>query len=485
MHLIIRAEGTDARAVSYLLAKNPNNLYDRDEKGVRVRLVYTVCTDDEVEAVLYATPDPVDLVKGSPDSYDITQYINDREFVVSSLFCTYIRSALGTALNGKTKEEYLPWVTHSFPFTLSFGPVASNLPDAIVEQLFEPLGYKVELERGVADYSFELKSRSSVRYVTLRGEVTLQQALRQLLILIPVLDDYKHHYVGQDEIDKLARYGEGWLDPHPLRELILKRSLRFSNIIAQFEARLRREAALSPVNADDGTDGQSMADGEPQTDGEPRMGEEPQTEEQPKIRLNELRYQAITNLVSGLDAKRTIVDYGSGEGKLAARLSSVEGVAEVLAVEPSAMSQLRAIERFDKLADHGQKVVPTPVTGSLFYYDETLRGKDVIVLCEVIEHIDAPRLNKVMDTVLNEYRPQTLIVTTPNREYNAVYEMDQSMRHNDHRFEWTRGEFADACDRWRTSGYTVEMQGIGEEVAGLGQPTQMAVFSRREEREQR
>ncbi|MFB9327567.1 methyltransferase domain-containing protein [Paenibacillus aurantiacus] len=538
MQLIIRADGAGANMLSHLLAKNPNNLYEREEKGARVRLVYTVCDKQQTEAVLHVTPDPIELVKGSPDCYDITQYINDREFVTSSLFCTYIRPSLGTALNGKPKESFAEWVSHKFALTLSFGPVASNLPDAVVEQLFGALGYEVEQERGEADYAFELKNRSSVRYITLHGSQTLQTALRQLFILMPVLDDYKHYFIGEAEVEKLERYGEGWLETHPQRELIVRRTLRFADVIERYEAKQRQHAnavaardAVEPARggrsfgerlnerSDDPGEGRaSMAEAGAGEIGEAANGKTTAVgrgdgdsaeasasnscapvgeatnspaeraapadggEVQPKVRLNELRYTAITDAVRGLARKRTIVDFGSGEGKLAARLAELPGVEDVWAVEPSAIAQKRAAERFAKLVERGQSVVPKPVTGSLFYYDESLRGKDVIVLCEVIEHIEAHRVERAIATILNEYAPYALIVTTPNREFNAVYEMGEAMRHADHRFEWMRDEFRQACERWRTVAYEAELQGIGEANDAYGHPTQMAIFRRREER---
>lgn len=209
MHLIIKATGSGAGMLSHLLAKNPHNLYDRSDKEARVRIVFTTASDEETEAVIYVTPDPIALVKGNTAQNDITQYINDREFVTSSRFCSYIRPALGTALNGKPKETFLPWVDHKFQLELSFGPVASNLADHTIEELFHALGYELELERGDAVYSFDLKSRSSARYIRLRGEQTLQTALRQLFILIPALDDDKHYFISDDEIEKIKRYGEG------------------------------------------------------------------------------------------------------------------------------------------------------------------------------------------------------------------------------------------------------------------------------------
>jgi len=471
MHLMIRASGDGARAVSHLLAKNPQNVYDRTDKGVRVRMVYTRDEENDTEVLIHAEPDPVDLVKGTPEGYDITQYINDREFVTSSLFCSYIRSALGTALNGKPKEPYVQWVEHPFDLELTFGPVASDLPDNVVEALFSHVGYEVSVERGELSYAFELKKRSTVRRISLRGKATVQNALRQLFVLIPVLDDYKHYFIGEDEIDKLRRYGSGWLDEHPLKELIVRRTLRFSELIRQYE---RVAGPISAVRAveqeEEGPDMES-----------PDM-ESPQ--ERP-VRLNELRYRTIVDMVAELPSRKRIVDMGAGEGKLSARLAYLTGVESILAVEPSGQSRLRAMERFAKLEERRDVVaLPEAVIGSLFYFDEQLQDQDVMILCEVIEHVEEYRLSGIMEMLLHDYRPKSLIVTTPNRDYNAVYEMEQeSMRHHDHRFEWSRAELAERCKAWtRHSGYTYDIRGIGEEAAGFGQPTQLVIFTQGKER---
>src|SRR5690606_5945699 len=112
MQMTIRATGDNVKAVSYLLAKNPNNLYERNQKGHLVRMFYSTFTDTELEMTIFVTPDPIELIQNSANSYDITHYINDREFAVSSIFLSLIRSALGTALNGQPKEEYAEWVSH-------------------------------------------------------------------------------------------------------------------------------------------------------------------------------------------------------------------------------------------------------------------------------------------------------------------------------------------------------------------------------------
>ena len=491
MQLAIKATGEGAKALSFLLAKNPQNLYDRTEKGYRVRLTYTVFTETEVEVILFVTLDPVELVKNSPDAFKITQYINDREFVVSSLFCSYARSALATALNGRTIEEYLPWVNHAFELNVGFGPVASDLSDLVVHRLFEPLGYQVNIARGQADYLFKLKEKSSARFINLQGAVTLQNALKHLYVLIPVLDNYKHYFMDEREIEKLQRYGEGWLVNHPLNEVIIKRSLRFRELIDKVPSELK---AKTPAVSHSGTiyevpakcseesieSLQEQEQGREYDQGQSWKALESQIENaEPVISLNEQRYQTIVNIIEKLPAKDTIVDFGAGEGKLSARLGFLPEVREILAVEPTEKLLLRAMKRFAQASLQDVFISPVPVWGSFYYYDERVRNKDVMILGEVIEHIDEHRLPRVMDTIFGSYQPKTLIMTTPNVEYNQVYEMKEEVRHKDHRFEWTRAEFAQWCNSWASQySYHLQMGGIGQDTEGFGHPTQIAIFTR-------
>ncbi|MDN5709687.1 MAG: 3' terminal RNA ribose 2'-O-methyltransferase Hen1 [Planococcus sp. (in: firmicutes)] len=451
MQLTISTTGDNVKAVSYLLAKNPNNLYERNQKGHMVRMFYSRFTDKELEMTIFVTPDPIEMSQNGSNSYDITHYINDREFAVSSIFLSMIRSALGTALNGQPKEEYTEWVTYSFPFTFELGPVNSSLSDQQLIALFEPMDYQVQITRPEIQYSFQLKEKSSVRMISLTGEQTLQNALRHLFVLIPVIDDYKHYYIDEKEIEKISRYGEGWLEQHPMRETIYRRALRFKEVYSLVE------------------NGNGEADVE-------------KTQATERIRgtsLNELRYAKISETAAALKPK-SIVDFGSGEGKLAVKLGFIDGVEEVLAVEPSQVETMKAVRRFDKVEDKENFVEPETLWGSLYYFDERLKEKDLMILCEVIEHVDEPRLPKAFDLILNHYAPKSLIVTTPNREYNEVYDMDDHFRHADHRFEWTRQEFRNWCKKINYAGlYEIEFAGIGEEHPEQGCPTQMCVFKRK------
>jgi 3' terminal RNA ribose 2'-O-methyltransferase Hen1 len=446
MQLSLTVRGSGADVVSYLIAKNPNNPYERDEKGFTVRLVYPIFTKEEVQFVIYVKPDPIDLVRNSSDLFDITHYINDREFAVSSLFITSIRKALGTALNGKPDEEYLQWVDHQFDMELAFGPVSTDLRDKEIVDLFEPIGYKVEIERGVST----IREKSSASFVTLSGRQSVQNALKHVSILIPVIDNYKHYFLDEREIEKLDRYGEGWLENHPLKQLIVKRALRFNTLISQSKYYEKKQHNHNK-------------------------------DESQKVRLNDLRYEHILNYIKTLPNKETIVDLGAGEGRLSVQLGFVEGVEEILSIEPSNRSRIKAIDRFEQVIKTDGYVKPLSLPGSLFYYDSRLQNKDIIILCEVIEHIEEDRLPKIFETILNDYRPKTLLVTTPNQEYNVLYEMEEEMRHDDHRFEWSRTQFAKNVKEWTQNyPYQVSIQGIGEEHPTYGHPTQMAIFRREE-----
>ncbi|MCM3003628.1 3' terminal RNA ribose 2'-O-methyltransferase Hen1 [Priestia koreensis] len=450
MQLTIKAHGENADAISYLLAKNPNNLYERMHNGHLVRMFYTECTQEKLDVTFFVTPDSIELSRNRSEIYDITSYINDREFAVSSIFCTLLRTSLGTALNGKPKEEYQKWVDHQFAFQFEFGPLASDLSDEQIRNLFEPLGYSVSVTYGSNDYHFSMSKQSAARSITLEGFVTLQSGLRQLFVLIPVLDNYKHYFIDEKEVEKITRYGEGWLDEHPERNFILERGLRFKEMIRLVENTTSSSEELPPVST--------------------------------SIRLNEQRYEKIIQVIQSLEAHQHIVDFGSGEGKLSVQLGFVEGVKEILAVEPSQRSILQARHRFEKASAEEGFLLPTSITGSLFYYDERFMKKDVMILCEVIEHIDEHRLPKVMDTILHHYQPRTLIVTTPNADYNSVYNLGKDYRHDDHRFEWSRDEFTQWCDTQNhQNNYQLSFNGIGTKHEEYGTPTQMCIFTRKEQ----
>ena len=422
MQLSIYTKSSDAQAVSYLLAKNPNNVYERHVKSHAVRFVYHTMTSDELYATIFVTPDALSLVNDE-QAYDITHYINDREFAVSTIFLSLIRSALGTALNGKPKEGYEKYVSQRFPFTFEIGPVATSMSDDDIRDLWQPLGYEVTIQT--------ISEQKRARFLTLTNMVTLQQALQQLFILIPVMDDYKHYFIDEKEQERLQRYGEGWLDQHPMRDVIYKKALRFRHLLNE-------------------------------------------TPKEKHISLNTKRYEAIVKQVERLP-HRFVIDMGAGEGKLTEQLAQLKTIDTLYAIDPSNTALAKMAKRF---GDTDFAVSPTIQWGSLYYEDTTFSGADVFILCEVIEHINEERLVQMMSLITDTYAPKHIIITTPNAEYNAVYELEE-MRHDDHRFEWTRTQFQAWC-KAVTPKYDLRFEGIGEVHELYGTPTQMCVMTRRD-----
>jgi 3' terminal RNA ribose 2'-O-methyltransferase Hen1 len=175
-------------------------------------------------------------------------------------------------------------------------------------------------------------------------------------------------------------------------------------------------------------------------------------------------------------------DIGCGEGALAAALLADPVFTQIIATDVSS----RALEvaerklRLDRMPDRQRERLQL-LLSSLTYRDDRLAGLDALVLMEVIEHVDPPRLAALERTVFTDAAPRLVVVTTPNVEHNVRFEFLDAgaMRHRDHRFEWTRAEFASWALRVaEQAGYAVRFLPVGVDDPEVGPPTQMAVFTR-------
>jgi 3' terminal RNA ribose 2'-O-methyltransferase Hen1 len=299
----------------------------------------------------------------------------------------------------------------------------------------------------------------------LQGRARLQDALSHLYVLLPVLDDAKHYWVAEDEIDKLVRIGGGWLGNHPERALIASRYLAHQRSLAG--SAIARLAEVDDLVAED--DG---AESEPL----------PQGPEQPAP-LAQQRRQAVVEILRQRRPSR-VLDLGCGEGSLLRDLLSEPTITELVGVDVSTKMLEVASRRLrvNQMSERQRNRIEL-LQSSLTYRDPRLQGYDLAILMEVLEHIDPPRLPAVEESLFGHARPATVVVTTPNRDYNTRYEglADGALRHRDHRFEWSRSEFGAWVERMgQRYGYLSERHQIGEVVAGLGAPTQMAVLIRAE-----
>ena len=196
--------------------------------------------------------------------------------------------------------------------------------------------------------------------------------------------------------------------------------------------------------------------------------------------MNEQRLETVTQTLLAAEAQR-VLDLGCGEGRLLKRLLMEKQLTRLVGVDVSITALERAASRLklDTMTERQRSRIEL-LQGSSTYRDSRFNGFDAIALVEVIEHLELDRL-PALERVIFEYaRPKTVIVTTPNRDYNAKFAnlADGKLRHADHRFEWTRAEFAAWCTQVAERfGYQVNIQPIGALDPELGSVTQMGVFS--------
>jgi 3' terminal RNA ribose 2'-O-methyltransferase Hen1 len=202
------------------------------------------------------------------------------------------------------------------------------------------------------------------------------------------------------------------------------------------------------------------------------------------ISLNEQRLGTVLAALKASNAKR-VLDLGCGEGRLLQLLLAEKQFAEIVGMDVSYYALESAKDRlhYDRLPTM-QKERLRLIHGSLIYRDQRLAGFDAAAVIEVIEHLDPPRLAAFERVLFECARPNTVVVTTPNREYNVKWETLPAgkFRHRDHRFEWTREEFqAWASGIAARFGYSANFLPVGPDDAVVGSPTQMAVFTKSKE----
>jgi 3' terminal RNA ribose 2'-O-methyltransferase Hen1 len=467
MLLTIRTTHKPATDLGFLLHKNPNRVQSFTESFGRAHVFYPEASEDACTVALLLDVDPVGLVRRrrgpSGEGGTLDQYVNDRPYVASSFLSVAISDVFGTAMTGRSKER--PDLAESkLPFVAKLAVVPCKGGESFLRRLFEPLGYEV----AVAHHPLDERSSDNVdsRYFTVQISAAkrLSELLAHLYVLIPVLDDQKHYWVGDDEVAKLLRHGEGWLGAHPERDTIARRYLRhYRSLVDDAIERLTSVDEALPADVAD----------------EPDVKEEAQLER--PISLNDQRLASVLAVLKGSGASR-VIDLGCGEGRLLKLLLAERQFTEIVGMDVSYRLLETATDRLhlDRMPPMQRERIQL-LHGSLMYRDARLTGYDAAAVVEVIEHLDAPRL-AAFERVLFEFaRPGLVVVTTPNSEYNVKWESLPAgeFRHGDHRFEWTRAQFNDWADRVSTShGYSVRFAPVGPEDSLVGAPTQMGIFSR-------
>lgn len=463
MLLTITTTRSPATDLGWLLHKHPDRSQTFDLSFGRAHVCYPTATDDCCTAMLLLDVDPVGLVRRHSGPELLAQYVNDRPYVASSFLSVAIAQVYGSALSGSCKgkpelaEEPLPLTARLAVIPCRRGG------EAFLRKLFEPLGYTVTATRHPLDTQFPEWGEGPYFTVELHAKVRLADLLAHLYVLIPVLDDEKHYWVGQDEVEKLLRHGEGWLTTHPEKEQIAARYLRRHGKLVK--------SALARLAGEDDTDPDDIA------------AEHDAAEEQLEVKANlhERRLAAVLAVLQESGAKR-VIDLGCGEGKLLRLLASESRFTEVVGLDVSARSLEIAHQRLGRLRlPEGLMDRVKLLHGALTYRDVRIENFDAAAMVEVIEHLDSSRLEACARVLFGCARPGLVVLTTPNREYNVKFEGLPlgKFRHADHRFEWTRAEFAEWCSIVSANnGYAVRLSQLGDEDPALGGPSQMAVFTR-------
>ena len=463
MLLTITTTCRPATDLGFLLMKNPDNVHAVDLPFGRATLFYPEASEERCTAAMTLEIDAVELVRGKAGLEE--QYVNDRPYVASSLLSVAIGRLLNTAMGGRSKDRQ-ELADSAIPLEATVTPLPARGGADLLARLFAPLGYTVDADRIPFDPAHPEWGDSPYVALRLSGEVRLAALLSHLFVLIPVLDNAKHYYVGEDEVQKLLRKGEGWLETHPDRELIVRRYLRgFQSLVRQARTQLDERVEAEEPEEHASRDAQEEAIEKP-------------------IRLNDQRMERVVALLRELGTA-SVLDLGCGEGRLLRELLKVPGLRRITGVEvaPRVLAAAGDKLKLDHMPDVKRRRIEL-LQGSLVYRDDRLKGFDAAALIEVIEHMEAERLPAFEVALFGHARPGAVIVTTPNCEYNALFEGMEpgAKRHPDHRFEWTRAEFRHWAESVaRAHGYEVRFEGIGAEDPMHGHPTQLALFSRTDE----
>lgn len=496
MLLTITTTRPPATDLGYLLFKHPDRVQSFPESMGVAHVFYPEATDERCTAALLLEVDPIGLARrghrSGAEGFTLASYVNDRPYAAGSMLALALKDVFATAMTGRCAAR--PELAGSaIPLTVHLPALRCRGGADLLGRLVEPLGWHVTASSSTLDPTVPAWGDSPYLDVRLTGELRLADALRHLYVLLPVLDDAKHYWVSTDEIDKLIRAGDGWLATHPERELITHRYLAHQRPLARGAlSRLAEVDQATPAEFDE-TDPDTDTDTNPGTGTDPAgsgatvtgAGDQDQgvlgSESDRPVPLAHQRRGAVLAAIRAAGA-RSVGDLGCGEGALLRDLLAERSLERIVAADVSVRALRIAAERLhlDRMSERERARLEI-VQSSLTYRDDRLAGLDAAVLMEVIEHVDPPRLAALQRCVFGFAAPGTVLVTTPNAEYNVRYPTlaAGTHRHRDHRFEWTRAQFRSWAEQvTRAHPYTVRFLPIGPDDPEVGPPTQFALFTR-------
>ncbi|MEL7147167.1 MAG: 3' terminal RNA ribose 2'-O-methyltransferase Hen1 [Bacteroidota bacterium] len=464
MLLTITAKRRNATELGYLLHKHPGRFQSIEMPAGQAHIFYPVATEEVCTICLFLDIDPVKFARKNQQNranLTLAHYVNDRPYVASSFLSVAIAKAFSTAMNGHCK--YNPdLVEEVMSLEVSIAVLPAPRGGAgLIRSLFEPLGYSVSMVNHPLDDRFPEWGDSKYFTVSLCGSQTIKALLSHLYVLIPALDREKHYWISEDEVEKLLQKGKEWLATHPSYEQIVNRYLKNLKPLTRLtKDRLTDQAEETGLDIDT-----------------------PKEVHVKRISLHEQRLDAVLNELIQSGAK-SVLDLGCGEGKLLKRLMKQRQFQSITGMDIASRSLENARENLRLERMPGKQLDRIQlINGSLTYRDDRLMGYDAAAIVEVIEHMDEERLPSFEQAVFAYARPKTVILTTPNRTYNQLFEnmSHNSFRHADHRFEWTEEEFSTWAQKVaKEHGYEAIIKPLGDLHTEFGPPSQMAVFTQLE-----
>lgn len=436
-----------------VLNQNENSIYFiRNNELIRKKItgdlenhfVYKKYTPNEVEVLLFSMVDSLSFSK------EFAGYVNEKEYLVTSVFQGVISDVLRTAL---TKEG--EGFDSVYDLTYEIGPFKPNLSEENLKLLFTSLDFDIEIRNVNEPVSFKTNRREIV-FLNLKKKSTIRESLRQIFVLISAIDNFKHFKPKENDIQRFKKYTTGWIEEHPLNKMIVDRYLSYSSYSKDLINEIQEKKKDETVK--------EISEAQLEARGYGENG----------LSLNNLRLQKMKEAVLKCNPSK-VLDFGCGEGNLLELLSDEDF--EVTGVDSSEKAINRAYVKMKKKGKlHSMGGNTTVLQSSLYYKDSRFKDFDTVVLCEVIEHIELERVPQVIDNIMF-LNPKNFIVSTPNKDFNKFFkELKGELRYYDHRFEFTYKEFEDFCNWIKDSyGYKFTIESFGKEIEGI-RPTVMATF---------
>ena len=439
MFMQIKSLGENASKLSYSLIKHPFKLFKKDN----LTAFYSEFSDKLVEFNIFVSFEDYQLRDKNIKKID--GYITDRNYALSSLFCRELKNSFHTAIFNNYKEEELKNIKYNLEIFLS--PIVTNLSKDKIDFLFIPLGYEIETNNYFENENNKYKKKYYEYEIKLKiNNVFLNKVLMDLLILIPVIDNYSHFNIVDETYNMFEQYFKNYIISHPLKEFIYKRFLRYKkNYINKIEENIKIEQEEDKLYND----------------------------KELYTALSEMRYDWFYNKIKEMDIKQ-VFDIGCGSGKLLEKLQNIDGI------------DLFGYDCSDSVLKIASRYVNKNVKllfGSLIYFDESLLNKECFILCEVIEHLKKFQLDLAINNIFNVYKPKYVLISTPNQEYNKYYNLKRNeKRHSGHIFEWKTNQFLDFANKIKKKyHYKFKYEGIGhysEENNNKIFPTNALIFEK-------